>query len=349
MLRAGTSPQITLAALALGGCIGGAPYPLERVPIVGGSPETRSEAEAELADFAAWIGRRLELAEIAFGETRAGSLGRFARSRSRITIDEQLDPSLVRGVLRHELCHAIDYAEDLAEEQPDLLDRLADGLYAGGVLPVDAQGGRRSRRSEALARFCELGPFAARALAEPCPGDAADGTAVMDWLSDTLWTGWQPSATPPPLPGPHASWQAGWDPGGDGFGVRSTEDPLVVEISLGAAVEPGHLQVTLEDGSPASGDLPLGVLADAPPPGLPEGATVSLARGWHDGPGAAVVSYDLYHLGDSPGRLIWSGGKGWAAVQDGCVAADHDLFTTDDDVWLAWVDGTDVSWTPIGG
>jgi hypothetical protein len=327
---------------------------LSEVPIVGGTPEARELVRIELEAFEEWIGPgRLQIARVVFKPVQDAS-ALFYRAWDKIVLDSELELHDVRRIVRHELCHALDYAEDLQAEPNAPFDEYGDLLFDPVSPVLDYEENARGRRSEALARTCEIGPFGAVVLSEPCPGEPPLARELSTWASSHVWSDFALEA-PWPEPGPpHATWE---DP------LVATEGPLEA-LSISPAAEPTVLMFSLayaERGSQVTVDLhtgefvnppqlELGEHVTEPPAGLPVGGGFYTALGWPSGPGGALVDFPIRSLqGSWARRLLASDGGAWALVGDGCLddSIPEAIFTADGELWFAWGDGTGVSWAPM--
>lgn len=324
--------------------------PLPEVPIEGGTPQQRAEARQILDAFEADVGEgRVVLSEVRFGSIY-GAAGRFFRGSGRIRLDPELRGGALQRALRHELCHALDFGEGLMERPDRTFDALVRELFVDDVIDTDGLGGPRYRRSEAFARYCDVGPLAARALSVGCPGDPPEITAAAGYLARRVW-----GFPEPPGPGlrePHASWTAP-APDPEVFDALGTTDPSRIRVLYGTPEGLAVHTLDIDGGQRLDGG---GAALFAPDEPLPEGLAdlcplsgdPPSGAGWSGGPAAARVRLGLYGVGTAP-RILATDGEGWAPIADGCVPyGPAALFATPDrELWLAWVDERTVSWAPL--
>lgn len=123
-------PRARAIALSMVGALGcHERFSLDDVPIVGGTDDQRALVRERLAEFEADAGvGRLTLQAVVF-DSLDDPIGSFNRRTDRIELSDQLDPSVLALVLRHELCHALDFTEQLVDRPSPLFDGLADGLF----------------------------------------------------------------------------------------------------------------------------------------------------------------------------------------------------------------------------
>lgn len=346
-------PSLALALL-LSGCA--QRFDLDQVPIEGGTPEQRAAVREGLARFEADAGPgRIQLKQIAFEPLEGWTAGSYTRRSDKVEIEEELSPEGVLRVLRHELCHVLDFTEELVDQPSPLFDGLADGLSDPdlGLLPIDGMRSEREQRSEALARFCDLGPLALSALADRCPNEPAAVGDVADWLLLHIWRDYVSPENVGSLPPPRAEWDAGPRDGPPkSFIIDAVADPAILWISVGSSdADWASEYVDRETGEPWDGPFPGGFPAgDGVPPGLPppEDARLGLWAGWPDGPGASIAYINLYHLGETQ-RLLASDGGPWGFVATSCVPwrRNNPFGTVDHQIWFAWLDDNFVRWAPI--
>jgi hypothetical protein len=322
------------------------------VPIVGGSNEQREAAEAELRAFDDAVGPgRLTITSVVFKDL-GDFQGRYSLAWGRVALDDDLDPVLVRTNVRHELCHGLDYAENLLNRPVASFDDFGADLFDPEDGRLDYRRGARGRRSEALAQVCELGPFGAMALSEPCPGESELEADLASWVASNVWRDFDASVG---WPAPEALASSDYAPQGAwaGFTLFPTVAPSRVGLNVGYDEVVASLDVDLYTGDPALGAPAEPALNAMEPPltGLPLGADFTLALGWPSGPGVAVIELPITGLRTGVARLIASDGDGWGLVGDGCLDDDTrrwGIFTADDRVWYSWGDGLTVSWAPLG-
>ncbi|MEQ1568345.1 MAG: hypothetical protein ABMA64_22090 [Myxococcota bacterium] len=165
--------------------------PLLEAPIVGGTPQQRALAEREVELIAAAVGPdTVRLSAIEFGPMEGDdeALGGWYED-GEVRIDAELPTASVAYVVRHELCHAFDLQTGLADAPHPTLDAYVDRLFDPALGGIDPYGDARARRSEAVARICEVGPLVARALASPCPEDPPLTTSLAAFALTWIWSG----------------------------------------------------------------------------------------------------------------------------------------------------------------
>jgi hypothetical protein len=335
--------RYALFSVVLGACA--ERVPLSRVPVRGGTADQHAQVRDILEEFEADSGEgRVQLTEVVFGQIYGDATGTFNAVTDVIRMEPYLEGPPLERVLRHELCHALDFAEGLMEGPHPTFDPLIHDLFMLGAIDTDGLEGPRYRRSEAFARYCDLGPFVGHALIAACPGEPDEVNDATAYLSREVWQTWEP---PPSQRGPavHARWQAP-SPDPVAFGVLGLSDPSQIRIQYGTE----RVDVGLDDGLPRSGStlfapqekLPAGVSHLCPVYGALLDGT-----GWSEGPAAVLVRFELYREAATPRILTMDGGE-WTRVA-GCFPQEHiDLFSTADGrLWLAWVEDSTVSWAPL--
>lgn len=325
---------------------------LPDIPIVGGSPEAREAARLELDAFDGWIGPgRLQLARLIFKDLNGEYDGHYYRALDQVVVRNGLDPRRVRDVVRHELCHALDDAEDLLDAPEAVFDQFGERVSEPEPGLFDPLQSARRRRSEALARTCEIGPLGALTLSKPCPGEPALGAALAAWVFARVWTDFEPEP-PWPAPGPaHVVWEAPEmqiDEPFKGLIASPTAQPAVILVELSYPSFNYKIALDLHTGENVSGaqleHLPS---ESAPPADLPVGAIYRAIVGWPSGPAGALLGFPISGL-DEPWklRLLVSDGGPWS-LADGCVGESASLFTADGELWYAHGDGQHVQWTAL--
>jgi hypothetical protein len=334
-----------LPGVLLGACA--ERVPLDEVPITGGTEEQHAEARRILAAFEADSGEgRVVLTGVTFAPVYGEAIGTFSAVSDHIRLEPDLQGPLLERALRHELCHALDFAEELMVGPDETFDALILDLFRLGSIDTGGLGGPRYRRSEAFASYCDMGPLVAHALSSACPGEPEAVTEAAAYLTSRVWKTWDPPAAHPGPGAPHASWTApAPDPGE--FGVMGLADPAQIRVLYGTSL----VDLGLDDGLPRGEALQ----AFAPQEELPEGlsglcplyGSLSDGVGWSEGPAAALVRFRLYDT-SAVARILATDGGAWG-LAEGCVPQVYtDLFTTADHrLWLAWVDGSTVSWAPL--
>jgi hypothetical protein len=326
------------------------PVALSEVPIVGAGPVARAEIVAELAAFEAAIGparlalRRVDVVDrIRRDDDIAGG---YRADRVWLTRD---DPELA-STLRHELCHAVHEQEGLLDDADPLWDTVAAGLYTADAGYAQAIRGHyptaRRQRHEAMAAYCELGPMALAALADPCPGEAPLAAELSAWLLAEVYSAYEVAE---PVPAGPTVTLDGWLPGRLDA-VVGTDAPGVLAVTT---TDGGWSTWDAQSGAPVDVDAALHPTADRPPP--VRGLRSPEAVGWRGGPAAARGSSSLFHLGASAPRLFVAGPPAetcpdgcWAVVEGSCGGPeDEQLFTADGGVLRAWTEGLAVKWSRL--
>ncbi|MEZ4237719.1 MAG: hypothetical protein R3F59_16535 [Myxococcota bacterium] len=337
-----------VAALALAaGCA--QQVPLDEVPVLHGTDAQAATVQRGIAAFEAASGAgRVTLRRIVFDDVY-GALGQYDSVHQRVRLDHALHGAVLERVLRHELCHALDFQEDLVADPDPRWDDQVRTLFRLGAVDTAGLDGPRIRRSEAFARYCELGPLVAHALRDPCPEEAPEDTDVFRFLARRVW---RASDVPPlpPLGEPHASWVPPQPP--YTFDVLGLDDPGRIALRLDSGVDVSFVTLDLDSGAPVPDPGLAPFLPDAPLPAGLEGvcplyADFSSAAGFAAGPAAVVARFWLYP-GASAGRVLADDGSGWAPLP-GCVPpGPSDVFATADGrVWLAWTDGGRIAWAAL--
>ena len=320
--------------------------PLPDTPIEGGSDEQRMLVREELREFDAAVGAgRLSIPLVRFRDIDAPA--EIRRSSYRITLDTDTAPHDVRWILRHELCHGLDFEEDLVAHSP-LFDELATGYFADAdqtevdaVYPTD-----RMRRSEALAVFCSIGALGAHSITSSCRNEPEIAAELSRWLIERVWRAHEPQ-------------DFAWEPA-DAVGWASEELPS--EITVGSTLVPENsIRIGLDYVDSIVVDLHTAepqviedddIVYEPRPSGVDGGFLYDLSdttvHGWPDGPAAAFGRVYLWHLGYSDLRLfVRQTGGPWMLSAPDCQLPFQQLFTADESVWIAWVDGYRVKWTPV--
>jgi hypothetical protein len=339
-----------MLALLLLGCPDPARHavPLLEVPVVGGTEAQREAVRRELLAFSEATGEgRVTLTEIRLLPME-GKVGTYSQLVRDVFLDEE-EPDL-GYIVRHELCHALVHQEELAA-QPDLvLDPATLGLFDPdfeGAPSMDSPGRStaESWRSELVASFCEMGPYgAAFAAVHDCPlgesdPDPAQRRALGAWLMAHVWRAF---VLPEPLrldALPVVAAQA--EVRSPVLGVSPTAATDVIRADDG-------LYFDLYTGEVVPSDLPALESSHDGPAGLgsffvPDERGLA---GWEEGPSAAMGGWYLYHLGSQEAFLVAA--PEWRLVDDGCPQSGHDLFTADDQVWVAWREDEQLLWTSLG-
>lgn len=178
--------QLVLTLLAACGRV-----PLPEVPIVDGTESQRQAARDELEAFdLAVTSGRVELVEVRF-EPMEWLGGHYSHSRETISLREDLPPSEIPLVLRHELCHAIEYQNRMLSGSDPVFDAWADhilsneSLIAHDLVPDNA----RDVRGEVMAYSCQEGPSASLLMSTGCTPSSEPLRDVGDWLRDRVWHG----------------------------------------------------------------------------------------------------------------------------------------------------------------
>ncbi|MEZ4241575.1 MAG: hypothetical protein R3F59_36600 [Myxococcota bacterium] len=314
---------------------------LPDVPVVGGTPETRGIVQAELERFNGWIGPgRLEIREVRFEALEDPLAGQWRPGAGVVRVGEDVAPSGVADVVRHELCHALDDAEHLSDSVPSFA-RL------GRAYPQ-----YELRTGEAFAVFCGGGPLAtATVTASSCPDDDPAQLAAFTFLADEVWTGDVPQGTNSlgdPLGG--FALDQGFEPVTSWI-VLPTTDPDRLSIALTGASGTAEAEADFTTGERLQSEhLPLVLGPDELPPGLFGAPAVFVKRGSRDGPGAAVLTWPMRNQPWLPPRLVAYDGQAWRPVADTCPGADgtfYGLFTARDQIWFARDDGEAIDWAPL--
>lgn len=170
---------------------------------------------------------------------------------------------------------------------------------------------------------------------------------MADWLMRHVWQGVGDPGPIGALRAPQASWDAGprlAPP--DNFSVFGGTDPDMLYIAVGTHdLDYTEDFLTRDSAEPWDGPF-TGAFSPGHdlPAGLPVDLAVGTSTGWPDGPAAANLDIDLYHLGRTR-RILASDGARWGVVP-ACVPSDATLpFSTADlQVWYGWLDGTFVRW-----
>lgn len=352
---------MTWLAVPLAGCHR---YTLDDVPIVGGTASQREVVRSVLDEFeSATGGGRVRLSSVQLEDLQTPSKvgsgvalrGVYQRSTGRIVVDpDGLERDLPYTV-RHELCHALDFQQDLAEDPSGVWGRASEQLAADPSWTADAVAGKdaRSRRSEALALFCEGGTHYAHLLSPPCSSDPDGIAEIARALLGQVW--WDP----PPLP-TAAVGERGtvlWDqvvtdiipipaPTTDAglLQLYLAVDPIwenpVADLFTGDTVDALVAQAGTGEysGWASFSDGPWGWKAE-----------VSDSVGSEGGPDALLGRVFLWHLGWSGYRLFWSpDGQQWRVAGEGCAREGEHPFFADDTPWTFWVEGDRAMWTRLG-
>lgn len=355
--RWGSAPTRAVLSLAIlaGGCAPAVLLP--DVPITGGTPTEREIARTVMLAFDEDVGPgRVTLESLAFDDPGDENLGRFGRRR--ITIRPGLDERVVGRIVRHELCHALDIAESLSKPTPAA---VRDLVFTVESLDVPSDEG------ETLAAYCELGPYPARVMADPCPGDDARVTAMARWLVDTIWTesddGYQLAPAPAGLELPVEPAFVKMSGARELFGEGHTEQDLHTTARVEYTTEeepdpPKATSVRLDDGSPGPPFWEISPLFDT---GDTRDLTydetmISFDLDARPQPTGIWVMEDLSAVGFfvfarwdpmdlSAPRASISDEEGWSNVTGGCVQPGQGLFATADGTfWSSWVEGDVVRW-----
>lgn len=358
-------PKVWLLVL-VGGCHRS--YPLDEIPIVGGSEYVRQLVEDELASFSEAIEpASIELSEIVFEATDEGMAGWYRDRDRRIAIDEELATlydeaafMVIPGVLRHELCHALDYQTELAAEPHETLDAYADLLFDPQRGAQDWRDDPRSRRSEAFAEICGLGPILAASLAEPCPGESPLLAELASFALSDIWRNVTFGA-PPVLVEPLVT-SGPFEPF-VGVSPKPTNQPDVLRLDV---------YHTDDSSTPYAVDLHSGEQADLQTdletvPSVVEGLSLGwaldksvafTAAGWPDQAllgtkGFLLDAFDGEYPDRTRSRLLWFSGEGWSPFpvcppdEDGSNRFMWGIFTAQDAVWYAYGDGQVVRWASV--
>lgn len=339
-------------------------YPLDSVPIEGGSEEARATVERELAFFQEAIApNTVELSKIVFGPIEPGTAGLHWRTTRRIRLAENLPLNEVSTTLRHELCHALDYQAGLADKPDEVLDTYAERLYDPNLGGLEREGGRRQRRSEAVAEICEVGPFVASAAAISCPGDSPLLADLASFAIAEIWRG--VPAEPALLPRQPAVSFEPPDAPFWAFALWPTDDPDLLQLEVATEGEyPPPYTLDLQTGALVEPESEPNVVDSAQDfaeqaPAL-EKALFLEAVGWPEHT-AMVVLLDIeafpLDVPQSPReRLLTWDGQRWSAVPV-CLPGSYldfetdiprwDLFTTNGEIWYANADERAVWWSPL--
>jgi hypothetical protein len=286
--------------------------------------------------------------------------GSYHSQRIRIRIDVELPVEDVAYVARHELCHALDFQTSLADGPQDALDAYAERLYDPEVGGLPWEEDARYRRSEAVARICEVGPVVAAAIAEPCPGELPLLASLGSFAMTEIWAG-LPAGPQPELGEPTTtSFQIG---SFVSLSLDPTTDPEIVRLVTSDAADhetTDHVDVRTGD-RVESAPEPVPTVAE----GIVFGPTLERvvpfrAAGWPDRVLVAAW-FDIrgfaFGRAEYPEeRLLWSDGTGWSAVPvclPGSPISEEDdpmpwdIFPAQDQVWYAEGDGQEVGWSPV--
>jgi hypothetical protein len=253
----------------------------------------------------------------------------------------------LRQSLRHELCHALERQEALANEERwrELLDDVGSELFESGYLPVELAGSSRSVRSEAFARFCDLGPVLSIAHLTECPGDPPDVDRLAQMLATTTWAVDLGEGASVPWEG-----AVSHDVGTaiDELAVEHTADPQIVQLEWTVGEDDGQRQVELGSGVAQEGPpLPTRDVAQPLSWSLPGEAWI-IHGVQVEGHAGALVRLDLHHLGLGGQRLLLLEDGEWRTTTEVCLTAPSALFGVER-VWVARARGARVEWTPVGG
>ncbi|MEQ1571467.1 MAG: hypothetical protein ABMA64_37920 [Myxococcota bacterium] len=343
--------MITWLAALLAGC---KQYPLSDVPISGGTASQRALVRAIVDEFeAATGGGRVTLSAVHLNYLPNGLAGDYERATHRVRVSSGLSDRDLQYTTRHELCHALDFADELAAEPGTIWDDISDKLFGNGVPGVTdtyASKNARSRRSEALAMFCEQGPLYAQLIADPCADDPDGAADIADGLLDQVW--WGPE--PVPVTNSKSSDAVVWD--------RAVADVIPYPSP---AMEPGFVVLDVDSENLVdcpTVDLYTGVTVDefygrvfSPDysgwASFTEGpwawkAEASESTGLDGGPDALLGRVYLWHLEWSAYRRFWSpDGQEWMLA--GCAREGENIFYADDTLWTFWVEGDQAMWTPL--
>jgi hypothetical protein len=329
-----------LATAILVGCVQTVPLP--DVPLRGGTAEARAVASAELLAFDAAVGPgEVQLSELVF-RPLDDLLGLYQEAPRRVSIAVDLPTEEVARIVRHELCHAVDHQLALLGDPVPVLDAFGDWLYAPEGAGIPDAGNDRSRRAEAMAELCEMGPLRAWALTRPCPADPSLAREAYGWVYDNVWRAWEPPERRA-LEDPTVSFVAP-RPFTDAI-VTATDVPnrlnIVLQHAGGNVVLYG---AELLSGQPASPGAPL------TPPSAPDGS--GAIWGTSDGRLLSVLAF--------PGLRSWFGVPAEPRltqidadvthlVEDACLGhgVSWNVFYVDWRFWFAWTDGQTVSWAPL--
>lgn len=342
----------SLLALALAGCT--TAFDLPDVPIKGGTEEQREEARAELLDFDAWVGEdRVQLSKIEF-EPLGGTLGgTYEPKRQIVSVEPSVELHDVRGIIRHELCHALDHTEDLFGRPSEIFDTLGDRLERSPAFTRELD--HDDWRREAFAQICEHAPQTASLLTQSCPEDDPLIREAMSWVSEHVWTSFEPpfeaplgtpvrfeGVAPSGLPWRSASVRATTDPdlvvviGSDGESTTA----IHAERETGALVESEarEIQIPGED-----------ALYRAAPPLT--GLMVPFGGG--EDPFLVWLYLEVAGASALQDRFLWGNAETgeWMPIGDGCllgIEEEMDFFYGDSRAWIARVEEGIISWAPVG-
>jgi hypothetical protein len=343
-------------------------YPLSEVPIEGGTEEVRAIVELELEFFQEAIEpHTVELSRIIIGDGEpAGELwGQYRSNTRRVLLDEAMPVEDVSVVVRHELCHALDYQAGLGDKSHEAIDAYAERLSNLPNSGLSRDDPPRQRRSEALARICEVGPTVAAAASVSCPSESPLLVELASFALTEIWLGVPPG--PPPVPQEPPVSFAPPDAPFLAFELQPTEDPDLLQLEIAHLGEdPPPYTLDLQTGAqvePEPEVAPADNAEEVVPPGPPLERTFLLeAVGWPD-LAAMTVFLDIKAFPiDEPGgpreRMLWWDGERWSAVPL-CLSGSWldfeqdppqwDLFTAQDQVWYAEGDGQQVWWSPVVG